>query len=502
MLREVLLGLAGLFLLAYNLEYFVAQRDDPREPRRLSPSIPVPIIGHVLGFFRHGFGYYNYLSETTDAEIYTVGILNFKVYISNSTRITQLAQKAKSLTFTPLLKTHNKIHAQISDESDKIFDGDLLENFSHSTKATLAPGPALNAQNLRMGNQALLELKTLLKQGEVELLAWAKHAVVQATAAGLYGVEHPLKDPEIEQAMWTWDEHRPGHMVGVDIWGTGYKARTKVWKAFRQYFENMPDDVSLLVAERQRILLSGGFTADEIARMQSTLSDAAYPNTVPTLFWTVYEIFSRPQLLEDVRAEVFNKAVRKSESGFELDVSALKTECHTLLSAYQETQRVRHYQVGFRAITEDTFLDGYLLKKGGYLQIPAKPTHYNSDIWGSEASEFDPYRFVPSKSGEKKTKILPSNFQPWGMAPHMCPGRQFASTEILIIAALLACRADLTPVGGKGWIRDPVLRSMEIPSLPRPQTDPRLVVTEREEGKGEWSIKMGDSMTRVSLASG
>ncbi|RDW86488.1 cytochrome P450 [Aspergillus mulundensis] len=504
MLREEILVVIAIYILAYSIEYIFALFDAAREPRRVNPSIPVPIIGHFLGFLRHGFGYYNHMSQTTCAEIYTVGVFNFKVYITNSPRITQLAQKAKTLTFTPLLKTHNKIHARLSDQADALFHDDLLEKYAHSTKQTLAPGPALNEQNLRMGNQALAELGILLNRGgEVGLLEWAQHAVVQATAAGLYGVEHPLKDPEVEKAM-IWDEHRPGHMIGVDIWGTGYKARAKVWDAFKQYSaKGMPDDVSLLVSERQKILVAGGFSADEIARIQATLSDAAYPNTVPTLFWTLYEIFSRPILLEDVRAEVWNKAVKPEGGRFVLKVAPLKTACHALLSAYQETQRMRHYQVGFRAITEDTMLDGYLLKKGGYLQIPAQPTHHNTAIWGGDADEFDPYRFVPNRDKEKNEtqKIHPSAFQPWGMAPHMCPGRQFASTEILIITALLVCRADLKPVKGK-WEKNPALRGMEIPSLPRPKRDVRVVVRERDDGMGEWVLDMGDSLTRVTLASG
>lgn len=288
-------------------------------------------------------------------------------------------------------------------------------------------------------------------------------------------------------------------MVGIDPLGTGFRARAKVWDAFQNYFQNVPDDVSLLVKERQDILRKAGISEAEAARMQSTLCDAAYPNTVPTLFWTVHEIFSRPGLLEVVRGEIYSSAVQRTDTGFVLDVAALKSNCQALLSAYQETQRTRHYQVAFRAITEDTVLDGHTLKKGNYLQILSKPTHHNPNIWGPDTSKFDPYRFIP---GGTKTKISPSSFQPWGVPPHMCPARQFASTEILVITALLCCRVYLAPVSPKGWIREPTLRSMEIASLPRPKKDVRLRITERDDAVGSWAITMGDSKMRVPLASG
>ena len=290
--------------------------------------------------------------------------------------------------------------------------------------------------------------------------------------------------------------------MGIDILGRGYKARSKVFKAFQKYFENIPDDVSQIVRERQRILCESGIPKDDISKIQSTLSDAAYPNTVPTMFWTVFEVYSRPELLDTVRQEVSDNAVRRTQDGFVLDVAALKTKCPVLLSTYQETQRTRHSQVAFRMVTEDTLLDGkFLLKKDNILNMPAKPTHKNPELWGNQADTFEPYRFVPQTS-ETKTKVSSSNFMPWGSAPYMCPARQFASTEILIITALLCLNVDLIPANGQGWVRKPVLRGMEIPTLPRPKYDMRLKVVPRKEGAAKWEVAMGESRTRVPLMSG
>jgi cytochrome P450 len=303
----------------------------------------------------------------------------------------------------------------------------------------------------------------------------------------------------------TWDDYRPNHMVGIDFFKTGFNARDQVYASFQRYFQDIPNDASHLIRERQRLMLEAGISELDAAKMQSTLSDAAYPNTIPTLFWTVYEIYSRPELLQAIRQELSTNAVDKSAGQFKLDVAALKTNCHILLSAYQETQRMRHYQVAFRAITQDTLLDGrHLLRKGNYLQMPAKPTHQDPNIWGQDAGTFNPYRFVPlgSESNKNKHKIMPSNFLPWGAAPHMCPGRQFASTEIIIIAALLILRTDLTPKSAKGWERNPALLPMEIPSLPRPKKDVCLILGPRKEALGQWSIILGKSTTRISLASG
>jgi cytochrome P450 len=288
----------------------------------------------------------------------------------------------------------------------------------------------------------------------------------------------------------------------------------------------MPDDVSLIIRERQEVLRQAGMDEEDIAKMQAFFSDAYY-NIVPTLFWTIYEICSRPQLLRDIRNEISSKAVvvqkssslmsegggdeGKEKSALTLDISALKTECAILLSTYQEVQRRRHEQATSRIVAEDTLLDGrYLLKRGHWFQMPVQPVHANRDIWGPDADMFDPYRFVPHENEGRaetetkvKTKIQPNSFLPWGVAPYTCPARQFVSTEVMVVTALLLMQVDLRPVGREGtdWERDPATRRFEKPTLARPKKDVRVKLTPRE-GSGLWNVMLGRSMTRIPLASG
>lgn len=272
----------------------------------------------------------------------------------------------------------------------------------------------------------------------------------------------------------------------------------------RKYFRNMPEDASLVIKERQRILLEGGVSEEDSFKIQSTLSNA-YFNTIPTLYWTIYDIYSRPGLLETIRQEIRERALQKSEDGFVLDIAMLQTQCHILLSAYQETQRMRHGQVAFRMVLEDTMIEQYLLKKGNHLHLSAKPVHLDPALWGPHVNHFDPYRFVPVATGESKTtrpRILPTSFLPWGAAPWLCPARQFATTEILIVVALLILQCDLEPADGKGWEQNPPVEKIKIATLPNPLKDARLKIVRREDGMGSWKVSIGKSKARISLASG
>ncbi|KAM0551217.1 hypothetical protein ACHAPJ_008562 [Fusarium lateritium] len=459
--------------------------------------------------FRYSSGYHGITSKQTDQEIYTVAIFNTKLYIAKTARLIPIIQKAsKTLSFRPFMQTAAKLMGDAKPETYEVFGSEWVDSFSHAHKTGLAMGPSLDEQNLRMSDRVSIDIDALLAKGKdgvskVFLLEWSKYAVVQASACGIFGVKHPFRDPKVEEAFWKWQSYLPLHMVNLDITGKGYAAREIVFDAFRDYHKSLPSDASLVYTERIRVMREAGIDEDDICKQQATFGTAAFANTVPIMYWTIYELFSRPELLNEVRKEVSEQAISGTrKTGFKLDVAALKTKCPLILSIYQETQRLRHVHANIRKVTEDTLLDGkYLLKKGHYVLMPGQPVHTNTTTWGDSADTFDPYRFVP-KDGTDRKSVASSSFVAWGAPPHLCPARQFATTEILIVVALLVIRCDMAPAGTGKWVRDPPLFTGDMATLYTPKKDVEVEVKEREEWSGQWSLEMGDSKTRISLASG
>lgn len=296
-----------------------------------------------------------------------------------------------------------------------------------------------------------------------------------------------------------WHGHLSAHITGVDfdVFRRGYTARQKVFDAHERYCNNIPNDASRLFTERWRVFQEAGISNTDCIKQQATLPIGMLSNTVPTLYWTIWELYSRPKLVSEVRQELALMAVSKREGGFALNVAALKQKCPLLLSVMQETQRVRHVHAAIRKVMNDTMLDGkYLLKQGNYVQMPGYAIHYNKDIWGPTAHSFDPYRFMSAE-----TKRTGSNFLAWGAPPHLCPARQFAATEILILVALLVMRAQLSPASGE-WEASPALDFNDPVTLLNPKKDERIRVVPRPEWDGSWTVVMSESTLRVPLASG
>lgn len=285
--------------------------------------------------------------------------------------------------------------------------------------------------------------------------------------------------------------------MSLDLFRRGYAARQKVFDAHAKYYKDIPQDASPIIKDSRRARREVGMSDTDIIKQMGTLPIGMLSNTVPTFYWTLWELFSRPDILSEVRDELNSHAIVKQDDGFALDVAALKSRCPLLLSVFQETQRTHHIQAAIRRVMADTMLDGkYLLKEGNYIQMPGYLIHSNTSIWGPTAAEFDPYRFV-----NPDTKRGGSSFLAWGAPPHLCPARQFASTEILILVALLAMRADLQPASGK-WEKNPALDFNDPITVLNPKKDILFEVKARKEWNGKWTLLMSESKLRVPLASG
>ncbi|KAK5624995.1 hypothetical protein RRF57_000711 [Xylaria bambusicola] len=89
-----------------------------------------------------------------------------------------------------------------------------------------------------------------------------------------------------------WQKHLPNHLTGLDFFGKAQKAREVVQDSMLQYCSALPPDVSKIVSERQRILREGGMNPEDAARQETMFTVGVFGNIAPTLFWSIYELFS------------------------------------------------------------------------------------------------------------------------------------------------------------------------------------------------------------------
>lgn len=209
-------------------------------------------------------------------------------------------------------------------------------------------------------------------------------------------------------------------------------------------------------------------------------------NTIPAAFWVIYRIFSDKTVMEACRTEVSN-AVTESSEASTVDLTLVLNSCPLLLSTYHEVFRYYGLANSVRIVSEDHMLGGqYLLKKGGLVMMSARAQHSNPAEWGANVKEFDYKRFA--KTGDAEKRINPVAFRGFGGGTSLCPGRHFATSEILLLATLLLLRFDVQPKGGR-WVHPSTAKSSQAEAVEQPDKDIEIKLIPRAGAdKKPWRI--------------
>ncbi|KAI0806444.1 cytochrome P450 [Xylaria sp. FL0064] len=468
---------------------------DPKEPSSISDSIP--FLSPVLGMVSKGGQFHRLMRDKYNLPIYTLRLPGTRLYVVNSpSLITSVQNQFRKLSFTAIEANIAANLIGVSKATNAIIGRDLtsdngyLMSFPKYVHSALSAGPGLDAMNRRSIQVITKSLNTRALQGTttIDMFLWVRHELLLASTEGVYGPKNPFRDPAMEEAWYIFE---PGMMTFVlNLFPRlfarkSFKAREYMVKVWEQYFDDRSyEQGSELIKARVKINEDFQIPLRETARIEIGGSQAILTNTLPDTFWVAYHIFSDPVVLEDIREEL-SKGIYTDESGSPtIDLSHVKSSCPILLSTFKETMRVHSSSTATRITMEDYQLDNkYLLKKGSTIMMPSTVQHTNPAVWGDKVDQFVHKRFV-RRPGVKGPN--PIAFRGFGGGTTLCPGRHFASTEILMFSALLVLRFDIHPVKGE-WIAPPTTKSPMVNVLPVPDWDFQVEMRPRDDGK-PWNV--------------
>ncbi|KXX74385.1 Cholesterol 7-alpha-monooxygenase [Madurella mycetomatis] len=458
-------GLAATYVF---LRFLLTLTQDAKEPPAILTDIP--FVQPLVGMIREKARFYIRLRDTTGLPIYTLRLPFQRIYVVNATELIPVLQKQWRLISFASIAADAGNTVGMSKGAVEIMKRDLTSEHGFSPSwpkyimPSMAPGPDLDAINRRAIEVYVAEMAKLRAQGttqNVGLWQWSRRMMVDSTSEAVWGPQNPYRDPVVADA---WKTFEAGFLtlsmfpLPSLVLPKLYRAREVVAKAMIEYMRKGGyKTASGLV--RKRVEHHGdlfGLDLDDIGRGELGNSFAVLGNTTPCALWVLYHIFSDDKVLADVRREL--TALVKEEDVDEdgspvssIDLAAIKESCPAFLSTFQETLRYRAVAPGPRVLLEDVMLDNrILLKKGAMLMVPAPVQHTDKEAWGDDALQFDHLRFArtPGNGRPRPNRVA---FRAFGGGHVLCPGRHFASTEILSLAALLVLQFDVVPTAGK-WV--------------------------------------------------
>lgn len=277
------------------------------------------------------------------------------------------------------------------------------------------------------------------------------------------------------------------------------QARKEIVDSFDNYFLSRGyEDGSAFVKAHHQHKIDQGLTGRDIASFEIGGIVAIMSNTNPAAFWALYHTISDAAILDECRKEVI-ACCRITEDTCTLDITQVKSSCPILLSILKESLRFHGTGTSVRIVMQDHLLDGtYLLKKGGIVMIPGNVQHTSIPAFGENVGQFQHKRFVRS-SGRKRPN--PVAFRGFGGGTTLCPGRHFASTEVLAFVALSIVRFDFEPKDGK-WVCPTTDNANMAGTIAQPDSDVevRVSLTTSELAGKKWNVVLSGSNEGVQLS--
>lgn len=508
-------SVAGVTLLLITLNHFLSPSYDSGEPP-LAPTT-IPIIGHMLGFIFNSFGYYQKLSKKLRLPIFTVRMPGRKIYvITKPELITHMDKQNKAFSFAPIISEFSSITCGTSREATDILNQNLLgehgnwglcEDMVAGMRESLKPGENLDNMNRTMAREVCSSLDAVKPEPGtafrvIQLASWVSEVVAMATTSSVYGPMNPYKRQDIKDAFWEFEK---GIMRMLLAPFPEYSAkesiasRNKVTRVLGEYFANgYYGQGSGLAKARFDYSVKNNVPLADIGRFEIGGTIAILVNTIPSCYWMLLLVHSVPGLLEDLRKEVDAALIIDEETNqATIDITTIKNNCPLLLSTLKESLRYRGMGTAVRMVVEDTVIGGYMLKKGAMVQIPLQVVHSNQDHWGEDAEEFNARRFVKDpKSGKKVPDD--SGYRSFGGGKHLCPGRFFATNEILAVVGLFISRYEMRPVGGGDWVLPTTANSNPATQVAQPDFELDMEIRNRAGfEKYTWHVELRKS-TKVN----
>ncbi|RFU81685.1 cytochrome p450 [Trichoderma arundinaceum] len=440
--------------------------------------------------------------------ILTLPVPGSRIYVVTEPSLAASVQRStKTLSMSPLLPEITKRVLGLDETTCRVIGQNLdpepgeprgfLADIHEWVYTSLGPGEYVNALSCEAAQELCLQLHAVISSlhgasdvfAPVDLLTWVRHMVTVGTARYLFGPHNPIaEDPDLEHAFWAFDHGLGGLLINILPSLTASKAyggRERLSIAFRKYLEaGHLDSAASIVRGRARIEKEYGMSVDMTARSALSFLFAGIVNTTTTTFWVILRIFADENLLAKARHEIRQALELSSQrtGSDSLSIGVVKETCTTLSAVYRESLRVGSENFSVRMIKEDTMLaDRYFLKKGAVVQISGGAIHANSTIWGQDVDKFNPDRFLKEKG--KGDGFHPAAFRGFGGGKTLCPGRDFATNEILMFVAMIVHGVDLLAPGG-GSITVPEKNDRVLPVHilePKGRDRPKVIIKPRAE---------------------
>ncbi|GAB7357361.1 hypothetical protein MBLNU459_g8307t2 [Dothideomycetes sp. NU459] len=203
-------------------------------------------------------------------------------------------------------------------------------------------------------------------------------------------------------------------------------------------------------------------------------------NVINMITWAFCHVVADPELMACLRTELSDVINESSSPDLTVGIDRIRDSCPLLVATWYELLRTYGDSPVARAVSEDClFDDKYRLRKGSFIMTPIHLHNFDEVIWGEDAKDFRPRRFIRDDGRIEKDFVKRLNvFGLPGM--HQCPGRYLGHNVTLGVLAKALLGFEITAAPGDSLGNGQVPRQKDtMLGLPVMNRDPEVIVKRR-----------------------
>ncbi|KAL6657482.1 hypothetical protein ACP70R_005262 [Stipagrostis hirtigluma subsp. patula] len=324
--------------------------------------------------------------------------------------------------------------------------------------------PAFHTENLKrivpfVGEtvRRMLEERVLAAAGEVEVdvAEWyprlPQEAITLATFGRNYGEGSAVFRLQDEHAGYATAAHSRVFIPGYRFLPT--RTNRRVWRLNREIRRSLAKLVAGLQSRGGdgegrddgagmrdfMSFMAPAMTTDEIIEECKNFFFAGKETLTNLLTWATVALAMHPEWQDRARREVVAVCGRRG-----LPTKDHLPKLKTLAMIVNETLRLYPPAVAMiRKAKRDVELGGCAVPAGTEILIPIMAVHHDADVWGADATEFNPARFAEDGGRPQH----PMAFMPFGGGARVCIGQNLALIEakVALAVVLQRCEFRLSP---------------------------------------------------------
>ncbi|OAQ59681.1 cytochrome P450 78A3 [Pochonia chlamydosporia 170] len=181
-------------------------------------------------------------------------------------------------------------------------------------------------------------------------------------------------------------------------------------------------------------LESDAFSDDDLVNQMMTFLLAGHETTATAMAWALYVLCKHPDIQTKLRKEIQSKLPSLDDDITATDIdncSYLQAFCNEVLRVWAPVA------LTMRVAAKDTSILGQFIPKGTIIILCPWAVNMSEQLWGADAKEFKPERWLDAEGRTNKSGSADSNFSflTFLHGPRSCIGQKFAQAEFACLIA-------------------------------------------------------------------